>query len=75
MLIGHASSCVEGRDDISDAIDIVDHAHRHTMHGGSVAVYIAIMRPEGHLEVANIGDYGICVFRGRKCTFATNVQH
>lgn len=72
-LMENASSCLESNGAICSALDVVDFAHKRTKHHGSATACVAIMKPEGNLEVANIGDCGIRVFRGQKCTFATKV--
>eukprot|EP00803_Ostreobium_quekettii_P009370 evm.model.scf_2408.2 EVM.evm.TU.scf_2408.2 scf_2408:14604-21143(+) len=73
-LMGHAASRVEGNGRVLSAIDVVEFAHQSTKVEGTSTAIVAVMKPEGRLEIANIGDSGARVFRGSQCLFSTKVQ-
>ncbi|CAD7700630.1 unnamed protein product [Ostreobium quekettii] len=73
-LMSHAASRLEQNGRTSSALDVVEFAHRCTKSKGSATAIVAVMKPEGLLEIANIGDCGAHVFRGNRCVFSTKIQ-
>lgn len=70
----HAATRLSEHDGVPDALEIVEYAHQKTNACGSSTACVAVMRPNGCLQVANLGDSGLRVFRGTQCIFATKIQ-
>ena len=51
----------------------IGHAHSAAKSPGSATICVALVQPDGVLEIANVGDCGVRVVRGTKCIFSTEV--
>eukprot|EP00798_Chlamydomonas_sp_ICE-L_P015914 gene15914-22048_t len=61
-------------DEDSSVIDILEFAQASISSPGSCTVCLAVLRPTGVLDVANLGDAGVRVIRGTKLAFSTTAQ-
>eukprot|EP00798_Chlamydomonas_sp_ICE-L_P010107 gene10107-8009_t len=78
---GIVAKCQQALDDTDGAedgaegaIEVMEFAQASIDLEGSCTVCVSIMRPEGKLEVANLGDAGIRIVRGNKVVHTTRVQ-
>lgn len=53
---------------------MLDYAQASTQLAGSATACIAVLRPGGLLEVANLGDSGLRVIRQGRIVFSTEPQ-
>lgn len=57
-----------------DAREVIRYAHESTVMPGSSTVCIAVMKPGGKMQVANLGDSGVRVVRDGRVVFASTAQ-
>lgn len=58
----------------ADPREVIRYAHNATVMPGSSTVSLAVLKPEGRLEVANLGDSGVRVVRNGQIVFASTAQ-
>ncbi|KAJ9520107.1 hypothetical protein QJQ45_030034 [Haematococcus lacustris] len=69
--------CAEALQEAAGAADpreVIRYAHNQTVLAGSSTVCLAVMKPGGQLEVANLGDSGVRVIRNGQVHFASTAQ-
>ncbi|KAJ9520280.1 hypothetical protein QJQ45_030254, partial [Haematococcus lacustris] len=69
--------CAEALQEAAGAADpreVIRYAHNQTVLAGSSTVCLAVMKPGGQLEVANLGDSGVRVIRNGQVYFASTAQ-
>lgn len=72
-LMSAANAFLSDPDRPRNLIQLMEFAHETSKSPGSATMCVAVVHPEGLLEIANLGDCGVRVIRGTKCVFATEV--
>ncbi|GMH45571.1 hypothetical protein BSKO_13528 [Bryopsis sp. KO-2023] len=67
--VGQKIERLNGR--ISGTLEILRYAYERVKIPGSATTIIATLKPDGELEMANVGDCGLRVIRDGNCVFAT----
>ena len=57
-----------------NVLHAVEHAHESAKSAGSATLCVALVQPDGLLDVANLGDCGVRVIRGSHCVFSTKAS-
>jgi len=73
-LMRYCASALHEAAGSADAREVIRYAHNSTVMPGSSTVCLAVMKPGGKLEVANLGDSGVRIVRNGQIIFASAAQ-
>jgi len=73
-LMRHCELAIEAAGTEAQGREVIRDAHQKTVMAGSSTVCLALMKPEGRLEVVNLGDSGVRVIREGVVAFASAAQ-
>ncbi|KAF5843088.1 phosphatase 2C-like domain-containing protein [Dunaliella salina] len=73
-LMRHCELAIEAAGTEAQGREVIRDAHQKTVMAGSSTVCLALMKPEGRLEVVNLGDSGVRVIREGMVAFASAAQ-
>mmetsp|Transcript_33569 Transcript_33569/g.99949 ORF Transcript_33569/g.99949 Transcript_33569/m.99949 type:complete len:728 (-) Transcript_33569:879-3062(-) len=58
----------------ADPREVIRHAHQLTVMPGSSTICVCVMKPNGKMHIANLGDSGVRLIRGGRIVFASTAQ-